>query len=52
MALDQPDGSLRTVEAGLICGLTMAGSSWDIESIRDDMNEVVAAFLALVDPVL
>ena len=27
----------------------MAGSSWDIESIRDDMKEVVAAFLALVD---
>ena len=49
LALGPPDGSLRTVEARLICGLTMAGSSWDIESIRDDMNEVVAGFLAIVD---
>jgi predicted ATPase/DNA-binding SARP family transcriptional activator len=49
LAMHQPDGSRRTVEARLIGGLTAAGSSWDIESIREEMTGAVAAYLAIVD---
>jgi predicted ATPase/DNA-binding winged helix-turn-helix (wHTH) protein len=47
--LEPPDGSQQTVEARLICGLTMAGSSWDIGSIRAEMSAAAAAFAAIVD---
>jgi predicted ATPase/DNA-binding SARP family transcriptional activator len=48
LALAPADGSLPMAEARVICGLTVAGSSWDLDSVRDEMTEATAAFLGLV----
>jgi predicted ATPase len=49
LALDPPDGSLRIVEARLICGLTKAGSAWDLDAVRDVLSGAAGAFTAMVE---
>ena len=48
LALDPPDDSRRIVEARLICGFTMAGSSWDLDSVRAVMNDAAGDFARIV----
>jgi predicted ATPase len=52
LALTPPDRSPRIVEAWLICGLTVAGSSWDIESILPDLRGAADALgdLTVAEP--
>jgi predicted ATPase/DNA-binding winged helix-turn-helix (wHTH) protein len=48
MALELPDWSHRMTEARVICGLTMTGSSWEMDVVRDEMDEASAALLAII----